>query len=608
MNSAKLGLPILKIQVRYEPDIVTARQKTRRLAELLHFDSQDQARLATAVSELARNVFQYAGGGTIEYFFSETEPQTFFIRVSDSGPGISDLDSIFSGTYVSKTGMGVGLVGSKKLMDFFEIQSQPKKGTYIVIGKAFDKRSPKMGKEKIPAILDQLISRPSETAFEEIQNQNRELLNALDELQAKKEQLTELNRELSETNRGVVALYAELDEKAVSLQRANEVKTSFLSNMTHEFRTPLSSIISLTRILLQEIDGPLTEEQRKQVNYIRTSGESLLDLVSDLLDLAKVEAGKVKIFSSVFTIEELLGGLRGMFRPILGDSDVELNINWSDKIPELETDQAKLAQILRNLISNAVKYTEKGSINISVVQEQGNLHFKVTDSGIGIEPQYLETIFEDFSQLPSKLQKVQKGTGLGLPLSRKLARLLGGDVNVESQLGVGTTFHVIIPFKYSGRNEEVLIVSTKDKSENNNSEIRNHGDSKFRVLLIDDDEPSRYVLKDLIGSEIDAEFIEATNGKIGLNKIHTISPDLVFLDLSMPGLDGFEVISELKLQKKLADLPVVVNTAKKLTEHEMELLEGSVTAVLSKERKDHQTAVRALREALVKSGFDYKNK
>lgn len=605
----QLGYPILRISVRYEPDVVTARQKTRRMAALLGFENQDQARLATAVSELARNLFQYAGGGTIEFSFKEDLPQTFYVRVSDTGPGIPQLSTILNGTYDSPHGMGVGLCGTKKLMDFFNVETEPAKGTCIVIGKMLHTRAKPVSRADLADLTVQISGRAPENVFEEIRTQNQDLLTALEELETQRQSLSELNRELDETNRGVVALYAELDEKAASLQRANEVKTSFLSNMTHEFRTPLSSIISLTRLLIARVDGPLTEEQEKQVNYIRQSAEGLLELVNDLLDLAKVEAGKVSIQVTEFQIEELLGGLRGMFRPILGmESAVDFEVDWDPRLTKMTTDQGKLNQILRNLVSNAIKFTERGVIKVTALpSDRARVHFVVEDTGIGIAADFLDVIFQDFSQANSKLHARQKGTGLGLPLSRKLARLLGGDLWVESDLGTGSRFHVVIPSTYTGAGEVTLINSSLDSDPMLSSSDTETAHPKFSILLVDDDEPSRYVLKGLVAAEIDADFTETATGDEALDAIANQTPDLVFLDLNMRPLDGFEVLDRIRQKFDLQDLPVIVNTAKKLSPEEMIFLSKQTSAILSKERTDEQAAVRDLRRALVKSGFDYKS-
>ncbi|MGE0173344.1 MAG: ATP-binding protein [Oligoflexales bacterium] len=609
MKLPSLGLPILKMAIRYEPDIVTARQKTRRISKLLGFETQDQARLATAVSELARNVFQYVGAGHVEFFFRT--PKTLYVKVTDAGSGIQNLKEILNGTYVSPSGMGIGILGAKKLTDHFQLESSEGSGTTVIVGKDLDKRAQNITQQQIGKISETLVSHQTENPFEEMQNQNRDLLNALEEIKAAKAELSELNRELAETNRGVVALYAELDEKATSLQRANEVKTSFLSNMTHEFRTPLSSIISLARILLDEIDGSLTAEQNKQIMYICRSSEGLLELVNDLLDLAKVEAGKVSIRTQEFDVDEVLSSIRGVFRPILSNiRDVELMIEPPKTSFGLSTDQGKISQILRNLVSNAIKFTEHGCVTVTTALEGDKVHFIVRDSGVGIAPEFLETIFEDFSQLESRLQRQQKGTGLGLPLSRKLTRLLGGDLWVESTVGVGSAFHVVLPQNYTGANEGILISGKEPAREKAIGWIDEplEPSSNFRVLVIDDDEPSRYVLKNLVEGEIEADFLEATTGKVGLQNIKTWRPDVVFLDLSMPEVDGFTVLQKIRESKEFGDLPVIINTAKILTGEERRILEAAATAVLSKERTNRQLSVEALRNALSKCGFDYKNK
>lgn len=605
-----LGFALLKFVIRFEPDIVTARQKTRRISEALGFHAQDQARLATAVSELTRNVFQYAGTGTVEFFLKDGSPQALCIKISDNGPGINALDDILNGVYVSRTGMGVGISGSKKLMDYFDVESSPGKGTTVTIAKNFDKRARRVTKEEIVRLVDGLIAKPSESPFEEIQNQNRDLLNALEEVQAAKEKLGELNRELAETNRGVVALYAELDEKAASLQKANELKTSFLSNMTHEFRTPLSSVISLTHLLLSGVDGELTTEQRKQVQYIKESSGGLLELVNDLLDLAKVEAGKISINSAVFGIDEVLGSLRGMFRPIMAAyPDVNFVIEEPHPRFDLLNDQAKVSQILRNLIANAIKFTEKGSITLTAgLDDKDVVHFSVRDSGIGVDSMYLDVIFDDFSQVESRLQAKQKGTGLGLPLSRKLARLLGGDLHVESTLGTGSIFHVAIPRIYRGETEAVLITQQSVASSPARDLSTPDASDKFHVLIIDDDEPSRYIIKNLLNRELSATITEVEDGKVGMDYIRRLHPDLVFLDLSMPEVDGLDVLRAIRVDSSLKDIPIIVNTAKKLSALEIDYLLTEVTAVLSKEQRDDVAAISELRAALGRAGFDYKSR
>jgi signal transduction histidine kinase len=272
------------------------------------------------------------------------------------------------------------------------------------------------------------------------------LLHALQTQKQQREELQRLRQELDETNRGVVALYAELDARAEHLQHADEAKSRFLSNMSHEFRVPINAIRSLTRLLLDQVDGTLTDEQEKQIAFIQKAVEELAELVNDLLDLAKIESGKVTISPTEFEVAELFGTLRRMLRPLLHDA-VTLVFDIPVPLPPLMTDEEKVTQILRNLISNALKYTNQGEIRVSasLTPEARAVIFTVTDTGIGIASDDQTRIFEDFVQVDHALQRRVKGTGLGLPLCKKLAELLGGSIAVQSELGVGSSFTAVIP-------------------------------------------------------------------------------------------------------------------------------------------------------------------
>ena len=274
----------------------------------------------------------------------------------------------------------------------------------------------------------------------------------MQELRARQEELELLNRELEDTNRGVVALYAELDERADYLRRASELKTKFLSNVSHEFRTPLNSIISLARLLMDRLDGDLTGEQMKQVRFIESSARDLQEMVNDLLDLAKVEAGKIRIRPKQFEVHELFSALKGMLKPLLADNtSVELLFEDASELPALFTDEGKVSQILRNLISNALKFTPSGHVRVAAeMSEPGLVLFSVEDTGIGIAQEHHEDIFREFSQIDNPLQERHRGTGLGLPLCRNLAMLLGGRIWLESQPGTGSRFYVAVPMSYSG--------------------------------------------------------------------------------------------------------------------------------------------------------------
>ncbi|MCK1790535.1 sensor histidine kinase [Pseudomonas violetae] len=255
-----------------------------------------------------------------------------------------------------------------------------------------------------------------------------------------------LREELDETNQGVLALYAELDTQADQLRQASDLKSRFLSYMSHEFRTPLGSILSITRLLTDELDGPLSAEQHKQVAFVSNAARELSDMVDDLLDLAKIEAGRISISPAWFDMFDLFAALRGMFRPIVDASAVDLIFEEPVGLPKLFTDDKKLAQILRNFISNSLKFTTRGEVRVSArLHNATHVRFAVSDTGIGIAPELHGALFEDFSQVDSPLQKRLRGTGLGLSLCKRFAELLGGEVGLESKPGLGSTFFVIIP-------------------------------------------------------------------------------------------------------------------------------------------------------------------
>jgi signal transduction histidine kinase/CheY-like chemotaxis protein len=547
---ANMSTTLLTIEIRYEQDVVLTRQRARQIAQLLGFDAQEQTRIATAVSEIARNAFQYAKGGKVQFWVEAESPSSLLICIRDQGSGIPNLKTILDGQYTSTTGMGIGITGSQQLMDRFDIETTLGQGTTVVMGKTLPKRATRLSAERLGQIADELVMRSPQNPFEEIQQQNQELLRALDELRKREEQLTQLNCELEDTNRGVVALYAELDEKADSLQKANELKTRFLSNMSHEFRTPLNSILSLSRLLLERMDGDLTAEQEKQVTFIRKSAEGLSELVNDLLDLAKVEAGKVEVYSTKFEVSELFGTLRGMLRPLLAhNSSISLVFEEPIGIPTLYTDEGKVAQILRNFISNALKYTEEGEIRVAAVTGGDTVTFSVGDTGIGIASENLDQIFEDFIQIESSLQKKVKGTGLGLPLSRKLTELLGGSVFVTSKIGVGSTFFATIPIVHSKATEARLMLPVNWQLD----------PSRDPVLVVEDNVETLFTYEKYLNESI-YQLIPARSLLQAKETLERVQPIAIILDILLDGHNTWAFLKEMKENPATQTIPILVAT------------------------------------------------
>lgn len=562
---------ILFIQILDERDVVAARQRARQISGLLGFDVHDQTRVATAVSEIARNALIHAQGGTVEFAAEFAAPQSLVIRIGDRGPGIKDLSAVLDGEQglAGGTGAKLGIIGARRLMDAFDIQSAPEAGTHIQLRKELPKRTAILTAHELAEISTALIRQGPENPLDEVKQQNRELLQSLEELSRHQQELRQLNHELEETNRGIIALYAELDEKAAHLRRVHELKTRFVSHVGHEFRTPLNAILGLSRILLDRLDGPLTDEQEKQVLLIRKAAEDSLEMANDLLDLARIEAGKAPVRAEAFSIQELFGTLRGMLKPLLTE-DLALIFDAPEALPPLFTDEGKVAQVLRNFLSNALKFTERGRIRVSAEWIDGadQMTFSVEDTGIGIAPEDHARIFDEFTQLDNQFQGKAKGSGLGLSVSKKLAEVLGGSVSVRSIPGKGSTFSLTLPRCFHGSCCEPAVSSEPVSP-----------DCCGRVLVVDDDETSRYVLRQMVPSGY--EVIEAASGQDGLRRARQEHPAVIFLDLTMPEVTGLQTLEQLRRDPVIRDTPVVIYTSKVLDAAERDRL-ASASAILSK--------------------------
>jgi signal transduction histidine kinase/CheY-like chemotaxis protein len=434
------------------------------------------------------------------------------------------------------------------------------------------------------------------------------------EAKAHEDELVRLRQELEETNRGVVALYAELDEQAGRLRQADEQKSRFLSNVSHELRTPLSAILALTRLLLDRSDGGLTAEQEKQVTFINQSARELHQFVTDLLDLAKIEAGKITVRASDFEVVNLFAALRGMFKPLITGGRVAILFDAPSRLPTLATDENKVAQILRNFISNALKFTERGEIRVRarLNDESTAVMFSVSDTGIGIAPAQQALIFEEFVQVENRLQQRTKGTGLGLPLTRLLAELLGGSVAVRSEPDRGSVFLALIPVRYASPAAPMRIEPMTGGLEGGAGWILpisvsmpgapagEHTPSRGRrriVLVIDDDRIARYIVREWLPRDRYALF-EADNGREGIRLAAEERPDLIVLDLVMPGMDGFEVLDRLKADPVLREIPILIRSSKTLDADERATL-GPAVAVLSKDEATKEEFVARADEVIL---------
>jgi signal transduction histidine kinase len=428
---------ILNVALSGEQDVVLLRQRARQLSALLGFSQQDQVRIATAVSEVARGACQLAFGGRALFEVGQANARQCLRVTISAGAGVA------AGAALPDE----AVVTAHRLMDQCAIEPDVHGAPTVKMAKMLPAQAWVDG-ARLAELGNQLAKdSPVANSYLEVHQQNRELVATLAELRERQEDLLGLTRELEDTNRGIVALYAEIEDKAERLRKADEMKSRFLSNTSHELRTPLSSIRALAQLLLDRLDGDLTEEQERQVKFIARAANDLSELVNDLLDLAKIEAGKVEVQLAPVVVDNLFRALKGMLRPLVDEARVELVFDTPDFEEAFDSDEGKISQVLRNFISNALKFTEQGSVRIGATwdRERDTITFSVADTGIGISPENLQLIFEEFSQIEHPLQRRSKGTGLGLPLCRKLAELLGGRVEVESRIGAGSTFSLILP-------------------------------------------------------------------------------------------------------------------------------------------------------------------
>ena len=424
MNSTR----ILNLGIESPQDVVMVRQRARQLSGLLGFGQQEQVRIATAVSEVARCACRHVYGGRALFELEQAGARReLVVTIRDNGGAGADRAATRR-----RAGPGRPAVRHRhhhraapdgRLRR--QLPGRPCDDGVDAQGAC--SRASGSTQAHLAEMGAQLAASPVANSFSEVQQQNQELATALAELRERQDDLLALTRELEDTNRGVVALYAEIEEKAERIRKADEMKSRFLSNTSHELRTPLSSIRALAQLLLDRMDGELSVEQERQIMFIASAASDLSNLVNDLLDLAKIEAGKVQISVAPIDIGNLFSALKGMLRPLAQNPKVELHFIVPDAPVSFMSDESKVAQILRNFISNALKFTEAGQVMVQLAPhpDPDKICFDVSDTGIGISPDHLHLIFEEFSQIEHPLQRGAKGTGLGSAAVPPVCRTAG---------------------------------------------------------------------------------------------------------------------------------------------------------------------------------------
>ena len=443
---------VLTLQLHTQEDVLLTRRRARDLAALLQFTPAEQIGLSTAVWEVARLAERH---GTVELAVVEAPP-SIAVSITVSGVPRSALT-------VTADGPRLNLDALRRLVDRVEARDVNGAAVVRLVASAGPDAWPP-GPEELELVLASLTRHDTGGGgpgiVDELRQQNFELLTTLATLREREQELTRLNAELGDTNRAVTALYAELEVQTGELRRRAEANARFLSSLTHELRTPLYAVRGMTEAILRDHEDHLSEGMRQDVTLIDGAMVEALDLVNDHLDLAKLAAGRTIVRLSDVDVPELFATLRAVMTRLPAHPGVELRFDDPADAPGLRTDAFKLSQILRNFIVNALKFTEVGHVRVCALptREGEAVRFEVSDTGPGLSEDDQDRAFEEFVQLTAERHGELRGTGLGLPLTRRLAAILGGEVSVQSKLGEGATFGVEIPARYPDGIEGVDVV------------------------------------------------------------------------------------------------------------------------------------------------------
>lgn len=444
---------ILVTAVSSEFDVIAARQRARQIAAGCGFGVLDQARIATVVSELARNIFNYAGAGTVSFAIAgASAPQQLLITLEDHGDGIADVDLILSGAYCSSTGMGLGILSARRLMDRFDLVSSPD-GTKITVGKRFPAQAGLMVAGDFGPIVAQFEGLPPNAALSEARHQNRELNDALSALQARQDELLLATTRLEQTNSRIEALNALLDDKAAALQRADRSKDEFLAILSHELRGPLSAAGMAAQLLQSQTIG--LERATQMGELISRQVVHMSKLVEDLLDVSRVSRGLVQIDMGPVELHEVVSAAVEQVSASanLKRHRIEQDLGRARLL--VMGDRTRLVQVLSNLLTNAIRYTEQGGLIVIRMATEGHMALlSVKDNGSGIGPELMPRLFDLYVQAERSSDRTGGGLGLGLALVKNLVEAHEGTVAAASDgEGQGSVFTVRLPLFVERRGE-----------------------------------------------------------------------------------------------------------------------------------------------------------
>jgi signal transduction histidine kinase len=441
-----LTVPLLTVAIRQENDILLARQRARQISQFLGFSSGDIARITTALSEVARNAFEYAGGGSATFAIEgqALDRQDLLIRVVDEGAGIADTRAVLSPSFESRTGLGLGLKGSRALMDRFEITSVVGRGTTVVMAKRLPWSTSKFGASDVARLAGELAKTTEATPLGELQLQNQTLLNTLQEVTQRQSEIERLS---------VIAGDARDRAEAAQLiaERSIVVRERFMALTTHELRNPLQAIMGYIELLETQLSGSITTKQQEYFARVQRACKHLAGITNDFLDMAQGDAGRLKVARHPGAARYVISEASALVAPQAAARDITVRLSETTDHVMYLCDVDRVRQVLVNLLGNAVSFTPPGGTvtvvaTAEITAPSGTAltdgawcAIRVEDTGPGIPRDKLGHVFEPFVQLLSQGQAARKGSGLGLTVSRQLAMLMGGDLTAEST-GAGAVF------------------------------------------------------------------------------------------------------------------------------------------------------------------------